>query len=918
MHFLRHLLFLFPDARPPKLTHSSPTGARTIKGSATLATLLFCTFAALPNALAQRVFWADAGTGDPADIQLVFENCKPSTAPSLPELTDATFSYRGQSSQTQIVNFSRTSLVVLSYRLQIRTPGQVTIPAFAVQTSEGELIVPTYTTGTVQPGPEADIKARLATRKTTIWAGEVFPLVYSIDVARRHFSNFADAIQWDATPLVAEDWADPVATESMQGGESRLHIGFATRAYAQAPGTLRLNPVRQLVTLNLGLTAGGFGFFQQQRMEQVTLTTNQAELQVQPLPLPAPANTIGAVGDFTLESKVVPRTGTVGEPITWTLTLSGTGNWPDIVGLPPRTVSADFQALQPPAKRKLTDKKLFDGTLTEDVVLIPTRPGTYTLGAFEIHTFDPETGRYRAHRIAETTITVTATTTVGASASIGANPTALHSSSSPIPPSDAQATTVRQMKESATPAPPPAAQPEGLIREPIAASGIVRLPSASLGQVAARAAIPFGAVLATWLALALRRARQRDPLRPRRATLNQVPAALAALRENPNDAQALLTWQRLAARAHGLAHAAPAVNELPEGQWRNLWAESERTLYREKTPLPSDWLARAEAAHAALAKEIPGTAWASAFRKPNLLPWLAITLALSLALMPQSGRASNASTPNERVEDSALPINANQQAETAYAAGDFAEAETLWQAAVTAQPNDWAARHNLSLSLAQQDRWAESAAHATAAFAQNPRNEIVRWNLSIAQSKAGYASGEIAPAFGNSPRARFAQLASPSGWECGVIGGASLTALALLLPLLRGYGLLRSSVIAEQSNKTGLPGLRPREARQIKGSATPLALGICGVLLAALALFGRSHYGLAAHPRAALVWRTSTLYSVPTEADTAQQTVPLSAGTIGVAEKTFLGWTKLRFSNGQTGWARNTELVRLWEGSPNN
>jgi len=443
-------------------------GARTLKGTAPLAALALCLASTNP-ALAQRVFWADAGTGDPADIQLVFENCKPSTAPSLPDLADATVNYRGQSSQTQIVNFSRTSLVVLSYRLQIHTPGQVTIPSFTVQTDKGELTVPTYTSGTVQPGPEADIKARLTPRKTTIWAGEVFPLVYSIDVARRNFSNFADAIQWDAAPLVAEDWADPAATESMQGGESRLHIGFATRAYAKSPGPLQINPASQLVTLNLGLTAGGFGFFQQQRVEQVGLTTDRPEIQVQPLPLPAPTSYIGAVGDFTLESKIVPQSGTVGEPITWTLTLSGTGNWPDIAGLPPRTVSADFQALQPPAKRKLDDKKLFDGTLTEDVVLIPTRPGTYTLGAFEIHTFDPETGRYRAHRIAETTITVTAAATVDTGTSIGASPLGdNHEAPSPAPsPVDVRPLGARQIKESKT--------PEGLIREPISSSKVARL-----------------------------------------------------------------------------------------------------------------------------------------------------------------------------------------------------------------------------------------------------------------------------------------------------------------------------------------------------------------------------------------------------------------------------------------------------------
>ena len=59
----------------------------------------------------------------------------------------------------------------------------------------------------------------------------------------------------------------------------------------------------------------------------------------------------------------------VGEPVTWTLELTGTGNWPDLGGLPARTVSQDFQVVQPKAKRVNAEGKLFDATLTEDVVL---------------------------------------------------------------------------------------------------------------------------------------------------------------------------------------------------------------------------------------------------------------------------------------------------------------------------------------------------------------------------------------------------------------------------------------------------------------------------------------------------------------------------------------------------------------------
>lgn len=46
--------------------------------------------------------------------------------------------------------------------------------------------------------------------------------------------------------------------------------------------------------------------------------------------------------------------------------------------------------------------------------------------------------------------------------------------------------------------------------------------------------------------------------------------------------------------------------------------------------------------------------------------------------------------------------------------------------------------------------------------------------------------------------------------------------------------------------------------------------------------------------------------------DTAQQTTLLAAGAMGTMDKSFLGWTRLTFENGQTGWVRQSELVPLW------
>ena len=89
---------------------------------------------------------------------------------------------------------------------------------------------------------------------------------------------------------------------------------------------------------------------------------------------------------------------------------------------------------------------------------------------------------------------------------------------------------------------------------------------------------------------------------------------------------------------------------------------------------------------------------------------------------------------------------------------------------------------------------------------------------------------------------------------------------------------------------------------------------LAGVIVTPAAEFGRRAYGLAGDPRAMLVWApTGTLRSIPTEADNTQQTSPLAAGTIGVADNTYLDWVHLSFSNGQTGWARKKEMLGLWK-----
>ncbi|HWA11331.1 MAG TPA: BatD family protein [Opitutaceae bacterium] len=810
---------------------------------------------------AQTVHWENSDSGDPSDLQLVFEDCEPTNSRvTLPPLDGLTLTPTGTSTQTNIVNGAVSRLYVLSYRARSQRGSPIQIPAMTVDTNKGSLRVAAFRGG--QPAAAIDVgtTSTLSAPATTFWAGEVFPLTYDLSVPRRYFNQLASGIDWAPAPLATEDWPkQPEVQESTTNGEARLNILFRTRAYAKAPGRIILNAAQELVNLQTGSI--GFGFFQQPRIEQISVTSNRPEFTIRPLPAGAPASFNGAVGQFTLTSKVVPQTAAVGEPITWTLTLEGTGNWPDIPGLPARDVSRDFQVVQPQAKRVSPEGKLFDATLSEDVVLVPTKPGTYTLGPVAYTCFDPKSGTYKTVNGEKFTVTVTA-------------PVTTPRITVPLTTSDSTAAP----GSGAAPAKPPVSPglPGPIPRDPLPGSARAFAPQSQRATVVGTAA-PFGVVLLLWLGLALRRARLTDPLRPRREAHRRLAATLAALRSAGGEAERsrlLLAWQHDAATLWKIEHAAPPAAVFKDGAatWEPLWQDVDRALYGPGTALPADWLGRAEAALAA--RPVNSFSPFQLFLARNLAPF-AVCLSLGLAVV--------ATAWAQEASPAVDPLSAYRQ-------GNFAAAEKSWRGALSAHPTDWIARHDLSLALAQQDRNGEAAAQAAAAFVQHPRDPSVRWHLGPSFQKAGFNAPPLDTFVQPGPLQESAAWASPAEWQLALPAAAVLVAVACALGLLHAYGW------------------KSRWARP-----TALVAVSLGGLLALAAITGQRAYGLTADARAVIAWRAGTLRSIPTEADTAQKTTPLAAGSVALVDKTFLGWSRLSFENGQTGWVRNEDVVPLWK-----
>lgn len=826
---------------------------------------------------AQSVRWEPAGgtlaLNQASDLTLIFDQCEPKGDIILPVVAglDTRNPSRSEQNSFSIINgnASRTLTVSLVYQVRPSSRQTISIPAFDVSTTKGKLRVAaaTFEIGEATVGQSNLSLDAVAQSKFSlpdeVWAGEVFPLRYTLNAARRYFYQMASTPEWDPTPLSMEPWEKPEQLSATLNGEERISILYKTRAVAKTPGTFTLKTASQLVNLATGTSV--FSVFSRPNLEQFAVPSKPATLLVKPLPSPAPADFTGAVGQFTLDSKIVPATAAVGEPITWTLTLSGIGNWPDLAGLPPRSVSRDFRIVQPQAKRTNKDNALFDASLAEDIILVPTKPGPYTLGPVTLSYFDPKTGTYQTLKTEPVTITVAPSTS-------NAQPPASNSQRPDLNAGSSNPDSGPSRPESAITA--PAAIP----RDPLPSAPSAPVPlgfSTLLACLLASVLCP----LFVWITLALNRARATDPRLAQRTARVHLAATLAALRRNHNQpAQTLALvqqWQHHVAVLWQLDLAVPTANSfltggrtsrsVPSETWAKLWEESDRVLYRADAELPEDWITRAKEALAA--KYVPSFSVFQLFLTRNILPCLVTLFVASCFLIPSSFAAD---------------------ARASYDKGDFAAAESFWNDAIEASPTDWTARHNLALVLVQQNRWNEASGHALAAFVQQPQNPAVRWNLQFTLKGAGLHPAEVMPLLDTDPLHSLARLASPAVWQRLLIAAVWLASLSLGFWLWLAYGR--------------------------RDRLKPAAWILFGLsLVVAIASAASLHlYGPLADARAVFVAKPTTLRSIPTELDAPQKSSALTPGLVATTDKNFLGWQRLVFPNGQTGWVRRADIVPLW------
>ncbi|MFH1312387.1 MAG: BatD family protein [Candidatus Eisenbacteria bacterium] len=134
---------------------------------------------------------------------------------------------------------------------------------------------------------------------------------------------------------------------------------------------------------------GAFG-----RREGAAQTT-PIEIEVLPLPRQGrPADFTGAVGKFSLSATASAQEVRVGESLTLSIRVRGRGNLKSIGEIPLPEIR-DFRVFAPKAREVINaDGQVVGGEKIFDLVLVPQRPGNYTLEGFDFSYFDPEKASY--------------------------------------------------------------------------------------------------------------------------------------------------------------------------------------------------------------------------------------------------------------------------------------------------------------------------------------------------------------------------------------------------------------------------------------------------------------------------------------------------------------------------------------------
>lgn len=166
--------------------------------------------------------------------------------------------------------------------------------------------------------------------------------------------------------------------------------------YPQTSGQLTVTSGEYTVgvTTMQRVSHGFWGYTNVPVEQDVELSPKSATINITPLPSPKPASFNGAVGKFTLESRMSGNTLRTNEAASITTIITGSGNI-KYVKAPQVQLPIDFEQYNPSedVNARIAGNTM-TGTVTSELTFVPQSVGTFTVAPIEFSYFDPAKKEY--------------------------------------------------------------------------------------------------------------------------------------------------------------------------------------------------------------------------------------------------------------------------------------------------------------------------------------------------------------------------------------------------------------------------------------------------------------------------------------------------------------------------------------------
>ncbi|SCY76111.1 BatD family protein [Desulfoluna spongiiphila] len=334
----------------------------------------------------------------------------------MPELADFRVSPRGTSSRMQMINGRTTREVESLYLLVPLRTGSLTIPAIPVKGRGVVVHTQPVTVRVAERGVASSTdqpwRVTAEVSNTTPYVGEQLVWTFRFQTAAR-FQN-ARLGKPDFEGFSSDEMGEGRAFEQVINGRRYAIHEVTELLIPQKSGAVDIKPASLSVSLVTGRSRRSqdpfFDDFFSSRsvMEQKLLTTDGVSLTVSPLPpYSGDASFSGLVGDFSFTASLEKEQVQAGDPLTLTLTISGTGNIRDAAAPLLFLPGGMKQYGDTPVEEIGMGPGGWQGQKTFKTAIVPLTAGTVTIPPVTLVWFDPKSGSYRTQRSGPLVFTVT-------------------------------------------------------------------------------------------------------------------------------------------------------------------------------------------------------------------------------------------------------------------------------------------------------------------------------------------------------------------------------------------------------------------------------------------------------------------------------------------------------------------------------